>query len=70
MKAFSRTRTRSNLISIHMKTILIVVIGVLLWQSTDARQFTSNILEGASEFIEPDSNREETIGEKIDSFFE
>jgi len=53
-----------------MKTILIVVIGVLLWQSTDARQFTSNILEGASEFIEPDSNREETIGEKIDSFFE
>jgi len=53
-----------------MKTILIVVIGVLLWQSTDARQFTSNILEGASEFIEPDSHKEATIGEKIDSFFE
>jgi len=67
IKSFSRTKT---LISKNMKTILIIVIGVLLWQSTDARQFTSNILEGASEFIEPDSNKEATIGEKIDSFFE
>ena len=67
IKSFSHTKT---IISKNMKTILIIVIGVLLWQSTDARQFTSNILEGASEFIEPDSHKEATIREKIDSFFE
>jgi hypothetical protein len=36
-----------------MKTVLIIIIGVLLWQSTDARQFTSNVLQGASDFVEP-----------------
>ena len=28
-----------------MKVVLIVIIGVLLWQSTEARQFTSDALE-------------------------
>ena len=70
MKAFSRTRTRSNLISIHMKTALIIIIGVLLWQSTDARKFTANVLQQASDFIEPSNTKEKTIGEKIDSFLD
>ena len=48
-----------------MKTALVIVIGVLLWQSTDARKFTSNMLQQASDFIEP---QPQTIGEKIDSF--
>ena len=53
-----------------MKTALVIVIGVLLWNSTDARQFTSNVLEGAADFIEPDNSKEQTIGERIDSFLQ
>ena len=36
-----------------MKTILIVIIGVLLWQSTEARQFTSDVLFNTSEIVRP-----------------
>ena len=53
-----------------MKTILVIVIGVLLWQSNDARQFTANALQSASDFIEPDNTQPETIGEMIDSFLD
>jgi len=38
-----------------MKFVLVVIIGVLLWNSTDARQFTADVLEDASEIIRPDS---------------
>ena len=51
-----------------MKTALVIVIGVLLWQSNDARQFTANALQSASDFIEPSNTKEQTIGERIDSF--
>ena len=51
-----------------MKTVLIVIIGILLWQSTDARKFTANVLQTASDMIEPDNTREQTIGERIDNF--
>jgi len=53
-----------------MKTILIVIIGVLLWQSTDAREFTSNALQSASDIIEPDTTKNQSIGERIDSFLD
>jgi hypothetical protein len=53
-----------------MKTILVIVIGVLLWQSTEARKFTSNALQSASDFIEPANTQPETIGEMIDSFLD
>ena len=53
-----------------MKTILILVIGVLLWQSTDARKFTANVLQTAGDFIEPDVKKNQTIGERIDSFLD
>jgi hypothetical protein len=36
-----------------MKVLLVLVIGVLLWNSNDARQFTSDSLQQASDFIEP-----------------
>ena len=36
-----------------MKTILIAIIGVLLWQSTEARQFTSDVLFNTSEIVRP-----------------
>lgn len=41
-----------------MKLILLVIIGVLLWNSTDARQFTSDQLQNASEFIDPNQQRQ------------
>ena len=53
-----------------MKTALIIVIGVLLWQSTDARKFTANALQSASDFIEPSNTKSQTIGERIDSFLD
>ena len=53
-----------------MKTVLIVIIGVLLWQSPDARKFTSDALQQASDFIEPANSEPETIGEMIDSFLD
>tara|TARA_X000001036_G_C20611676_1_gene779244 strand:- start:202 stop:342 length:141 start_codon:yes stop_codon:yes gene_type:complete len=36
-----------------MKPVLIIIIGILLWQSADARQFASDSLQSASDFIEP-----------------
>ena len=65
IKTLSKKRSSKELLTIHMKTALVIVIGVLLWQSTDARKFTSNMLQQASDFIEP---QPQTIGEKIDSF--
>ena len=53
-----------------MKVVLIAIIGVLLWQSTEARQFTSDALETMSEIIEPDTTKNQSIGERIDSFLD
>ena len=41
-----------------MKFLLIAIIGVLLWNSNDARQFTSDQLQNASEFIDPNQSRQ------------
>ena len=51
-----------------MRIVLICVLGVLIWQSNDARQFTADALQSASNLIEPDNNRNQTIGEIIDDF--
>ena len=55
LKSLSKRRSSSELLSFHMKLALVVIIGVLLWNSNDARQFTSDVLSDASEFIRPDS---------------
>jgi len=67
IKSLSKKRSSQELLNIHMKTALVIIIGVLLWQSTDARKFTSNMLQQASDLIEP---QPQTIGEKIDSFLD
>ena len=67
-QTLSKKRSSQELLNIHMKTVLIVIIGILLWQSTDARKFTANVLQTASDMIEPDNTREQTIGERIDNF--
>ena len=51
----NKTRSLKELRIIHMKFVLLLVIGVLLWNSNDARQFTSDVLSDASEIIRPDS---------------
>jgi hypothetical protein len=53
-----------------MRIVLICVLGVLIWQSNDARQFTADALQSASNLIEPDNNRNQTIGEIIDDFLD
>ena len=53
-----------------MKFLLLVVIGVLLWNNNDARMFTADALQSASDFIEPSNTKPQTIGEKIDSFLD
>ena len=37
-----------------MKVILLVIIGVLVFQSEDSRYFISDQLQNASEFVRPD----------------
>ncbi len=37
-----------------MKLILLIVIGVLIYQSDDSRYFISDQLQNASEFVRPD----------------
>jgi hypothetical protein len=63
--SLSKTRSPKELLTIHMKFLLVVIIGLLLWNNNDARKFTSNMLQQASDLIEP---QPQTIGEKIDSF--
>ena len=58
IRTLSKPRSKSNLITIHMKFILLVIIGALLWNNNDARQFTSDQLQSMSEFIQPDQQRE------------
>ena len=58
IRTLSKPRSKSNLINIHMKFILLVIIGALLWNSTEARQFTSDSLQSMSDFIEPNQQRE------------
>ena len=61
IKSLSKPRSKSNLIHIHMKFILLVIIGALLWNSNEARQFTSDTLQQASDFIQPEQQRNFTI---------
>ena len=58
IKSLSKPRSKSNLITIHMKFILLVIIGALLWNNNQARQFTSDSLQSASDFIQPDQQRQ------------
>ena len=58
IRTLSKPRSKSNLINIHMKFILLIIIGALLWNNNQARQFTSDSLQQASDFIQPEQQRE------------
>ena len=53
-----------------MKFLLVVIIGVLLWNNNEARKVTSDVLQTASDFVEPSNTKHQTIGERIDSFLD
>ena len=53
-----------------MKFLLVVIIGVLLWNNNEARKVTSDVLQSASDFVQPANTQPETIGEMIDSFLD
>ena len=55
LASLSKKRSHSNLISIHMRFLLLVIIGVLVYNSNDARFFISDQLNNASEIIRPDA---------------
>ena len=52
-KALSKKRSSNELLSFHMKFVLLVIIGALLWNNNDARYITADILQDASEFVRP-----------------
>ena len=70
MKALSKQRSSKELLNIHMKTVLVIIIGVLLWNNNDARMITSDALQSASDFIQPSNTNDQTIGEMIDDFLD
>ena len=50
----SLTKTRSaNFYANQVKVLLLIVIAVLFWNSTDARQFTSDRLFDAATIVSP-----------------
>ena len=55
-KALSKKRSSSNLLSFHMKFVLLVIIGALLWNNNDARHITADVFDNASEFVRPTNN--------------
>ena len=52
-KAVSKKRSSNELLSFHMKFVLLVIIGALLWNNNDARHITADVLNDASEFVRP-----------------
>jgi len=60
-KALSKSRSRSNLLSIHMKFILLVITAVCLWQNPGFRRFGADALQEGSNLMRPDNNTSFTI---------
>ena len=70
IKSLSKKRSSQELLTIHMKLALVIIISVLLWNNNDARKITSDALQSASDFVQPANTQPETIGEMIDSFLD
>lgn len=54
IKALTKTRS-ANFYANQVKFLLLIVIGVLIYNSNDARFFISDQLNNASEMIRPDA---------------
>ena len=57
LSTLNKQRSSKEHLIIHMKFVLLVIIGVLLYNSNDARQFTSDALKNASEIIAPQTTQ-------------
>ena len=66
MRILSKSRSSKNLLSIHMKFILLIVIGALLWNNNDARNITSDALQSASDFVAPEVTVKSVINDILD----
>ena len=55
LASLSKKRSSKQHLIIHMKFLLLVLIGVLIYNSNDTRFFISDQLNNASEFIRPDA---------------
>lgn len=62
----NKTLSLKELRTIHMKFALVVIIGVLLWNSNDARQFTADALDNAAEFVRPEPK---SLKQQFESLF-
>ena len=51
--ALNKKRSSAELLAIHMKFVLLVAVGVLLWNNNDARKFTAGVLSDAAEIVQP-----------------
>lgn len=51
--ALNKKRSSAEHLAIHMKFVLLVVIGILLWNNNDARKFTADVLTEAAEIVQP-----------------
>ena len=49
----------SRLHHFPMKVLLLIIIGALLWSNDEARQFTADRLDDASEIVRPRRDRNE-----------
>jgi len=52
LKALTKTRS-ANFYSNQVKVLLLILIGVLFWNSTDARRFTADRLIDTADFVYP-----------------
>jgi len=65
-KALSKPRSSKEHLIIHMKFALLVIIGIILFNSNDARQFTAERLYDAAEFIDPRTQTEQFLDNLFD----
>ena len=56
IKALSKKRSSKELLTIHMKFVLFVVIAILFWNSNGARQFTAESFNTLADVVQPDNN--------------
>ena len=54
INSLNKSRSSKEHLIIHMRFALLVIIGLLLFNSNDARQFTAERLYDAAEFIDPE----------------
>jgi len=56
MNALSKKRSSKELLTIHMKFALFVIIAILFWNSDGARQFTAESFNTLADVVQPDYN--------------